>query len=101
MAGDGLREAAVEVMADALADTVDMYVPWSNYAEAALTALLALLDQRGFAVVPKEPDDAMYLAALKRTRDPGYGHAADALGGACYRAMLAAAPNPLEAPDGQ
>lgn len=70
-------------------------------ARAALPALLALLDARGWQIVPKEPIDAMYREALKRTRDPGYGHAADALGGAVYRAMLSSAPAPFaESKDG-
>lgn len=45
-----------------------------------------------FKRVPVEPTDEMYLAALRETRDPGYGHCHDAIGGAVYRAMLAAAP---------
>lgn len=47
-----------------------------------------------FKRVPVEPTDEMYLAALRDTRDPGYGHCHDAIGGAVYRAMLAAAPEP-------
>jgi len=49
-------------------------------------------------LVPVEPTDEMYLAALTVTRDPGYGHVHDATGGAVYRAMLAAAPAPAGDP---
>lgn len=52
----------------------------------------------GWRLVPAEPTDEMYLAALRVTRDAGYGLVHDATGGAVYRAMLAASPSPAQAP---
>jgi len=51
-------------------------------------------DLGDMVLVLREATEAMYRAALRITRDPGYGHCHDAVGGAVYRAMIAAAPEP-------
>ncbi len=66
---------------------------WDGQATAAITAYLAQAEKEGWVMVPKEPTDEMYIAACRITRNPGYGHCHDAVGGAVYRAMLAAAQN--------
>jgi hypothetical protein len=53
----------------------------------------------GYVLVPIEPTDEMYRAALRVTRDPENGHIADHVGGAVYRAMLFAAPQPTAGRD--
>jgi hypothetical protein len=53
----------------------------------------------GYVLVPKEATDEMYRAALRVTRDPENGHIADFVGGAVYRAMLSAAPQPTAGGD--
>lgn len=60
-------------------------------ATAAITSYLAQREKEGFVMVPREATDAMYIAAYRVTRDPGYGHCHDAVGGDVYRAMIAAA----------
>lgn len=39
----------------------------------------------------REPTEAMYLSALRITRDPDHGHIPDVVGGMAYRAMIDAA----------
>lgn len=67
--------------------TVPMQARYRDDIKSILTALAA----EGLVVVPREATDAMYIAAYRVTRDPGYGHCHDAVGGDVYRAMIAAA----------
>lgn len=120
MAGDGLREAAVEAMVTAACTTGDFHLRCSypecrcltvpDAVKAALTALLAMLDQRGFAVVPKvATEDAqdngreeILSSAIIEHEDEGpFIFIGTNAMQAIYAALLAVAPNPLEAPDGQ
>lgn len=103
-----LRDEAVEWMAIGSAEIQLGKGCWPRMPEAerniwrhqqrfgALPKLLALLDERGFAVVPKEPDKAMMAAAdfaRPMWDDP------PTLGHEYWECMLAAAPSPLSPKD--
>lgn len=66
---------------------------WLRQADAALAAL-GLNEGGPNVIVPREPTDKMYRAGYRITRDERYGPADDATGGAVYRAMIAANPEP-------
>jgi hypothetical protein len=86
----------IEVMASAIAEQFGETIsPFGIRAIAvcAYTAYESHLQASGMAVVPREPTDEMYRAALRFTRDPNYGHCADTLGRAVYHAMIAACPD--------
>lgn len=117
MAGDGMREVAVEVMARAIYAAWDGGSnPWDALiqrrrelgidgyhasqrealanARDALTALLALLDERGFVMVPKEPVREMWAAggnAVVGYKERHHDKVVDAV----WSGMLAASPNPF------
>lgn len=118
MSGDGLREAAVERLARrrCIQAGHDPDVPsigpvwlgspywleWSEEAAADIADHHALLDQRGFAVVPVEPTQDMLRAAGKADDESAIGNGRAAGCEEHWDAMLAAAPTPFaEAPDGQ
>lgn len=127
MAGDGLREAAVERLARrrCIQAGHDPDVPsigpgwlgspywleWSEEAAADIADHHALLDQRGFAVVPKvateEAQDNGHEEILSNAiiehedEGPFIFIGANAMQ-AIYAGMIAASPNPFaEGPDGQ
>lgn len=83
----------VEVMARAIAEASDEYTNlWRLYEKQAEIALAAL-DAAGFAIVPKEPTEAMLQAALNAYDKPARDFDNDdwrAQYVADYRAMLAA-----------
>ena len=95
----GLREEALEVMANAIFDVLDELIAIGDEnspascvaASAALTSLPSLLDARGFAVVPKVATEEMLQAGFARFLP--YGTALE-----LWRDQLAASPNPFEEP---
>lgn len=79
------RQDAMEAAWDAANDAASDYEHYASRGmiEAAVAAYLAAREAQGFVMVPVEPSDAMYQAAMVR----------DALCPAeVYRAMLAARP---------
>ncbi len=101
MAGD-LKAEAIERMADALAETVDMDVPWSRYAEAALTALLTVLYEQGWKIVPKAATEHQY-EAMKVFVECCLSSVGKIDVGLTYATGVAASPSPFpeETKDGE
>jgi hypothetical protein len=109
-----LRREAVEAMArTAFEKRPGRYMEWSELEakhpagvaqwvqdfDIGLTALLSLLDARGFAVVPKVATDAMCEAAWESDGTDYVGeHHRICQFDPAYQAAVSAAPNPLQEP---
>jgi hypothetical protein len=90
-ANPDLTAAAVEAMARAAWGKLSM----PSMMEAALTALLALLQDRGWRIVPEEPTQDMLRAAGKADDASAVGNGRDAGCEEHWDAMLSASPSPF------
>ena len=74
----------------------DLFEAYGPLANCALNALLAILPEIGWRIVPVEAIPAMITAAIDRpaTREPSMY---ESMYASIYRAMLSAAPDPLAA----
>ena len=89
---DAIERAAAAICGNVRGHYYRRHKDHFGEARAALASLrpgdkIKLADGKECWIAPVEATDAMYHAGLKITRDSGYGHCSDVVGGAIYRAM--------------